>query len=505
MIAAIDNFLNRITMYRLVLYYLIVLIATALLFGFLGFLPYRPETIVFSTFVILVACWASNAVFARVFGVGTNNESLYITALILALIISPVASSDFSGIGFMVFASVWAMASKYMLAIGKKHIFNPAAFGIALAALAINQSATWWVGGNLPLLPFVFLGGILIVRKMRRFDLIATFSVVALVTVAATASSVSYITPIVRTLLHSSFFFLAFVMLTEPLTMPPGRALRMAYGAVVGFLFVPNIHIGSLYLTPELALLAGNLFAYAVSPKGRFILTLTEKNKLAEGIYEFVFMPDRPFTFRPGQYLEWTLEHRAPDSRGNRRYLTIASSPSEDAVRIGVKFYDPPSSYKRALMAMKIGETLSASQLSGDFVLPKDKKKKLVFVAGGIGVTPFRSMVQYLIDNKEIRSALLLYSNKTAVEVAYKDVFDRAAQEVGLETFYALTDEHAEVPGMYNGKIDGALIARGIPDYRERIFYISGPHRMVRAFKKTLRGMGIPRRRIKTDYFPGFA
>ena len=76
---------------------------------------------------------------------------------------------------------------------------------------------------------------------------------------------------------------------------------------------------------------------------------------------------------------------------------------------------------------------------------------------------------------------------------------------VGHTPIYALSNEPTQVPGMYNGQIDGALIAREVPDYKERTFYISGPHGMVDAFKKTLRDMGVPRWRVKSDYFPGFA
>lgn len=492
-------------MYRLVLYYLFGLIGIASIFGFFNIISYGPENLIFSTSLILATCWATNTLFAKVFGATPNVESVYITGLILALIITPVAPENHYGIGFLIFASIWAMASKYMFALGHKHIFNPAAFAIALSAIIINQSATWWVGGNLPLLPFVFFGGLLIVRKIRRFDLVISFSVVALLTILLTTDSKNVLTPLTQTLLNSPFFFLAFVMLTEPLTMPPTRTLRIIYGAIVGLLFAPDMHFGSFYFTPELALLVGNIFVYFVSPKGRFLLTLLEKNEIGTGTYEFVFTPDRAFAFHPGQYMEWTLGHRFTDDRGNRRYFTIASSPTEDTVRLGVKFYEPESTFKRTLKAMKLHDTLSVSNLAGDFVLPKDPSKKLVFIAGGIGVTPFRSMVQYLIDTKENRSVVLLYSNKTASEIGYKDIFDTAAKEISMKTVYALTDEKTPMPGVHTGFIDAALIMREVPDYKERIFYISGPHGMVTAFTKTLHDMGIPRSHIETDYFPGFA
>lgn len=491
-------------MYRLVLYYLITLLVVAGIFGIGGLLAIDPANLSFSVLLILATCYATNIVFARTYGAIPNVESVYITGLILALIIPPAAPSDLAGVGFLIFASAWAMASKYIFALGKKHLFNPAAFGVALSALLLNQSATWWVAGNLPLLPFVLVGGLLIVRKIRRFDLVLAFALVALTTIALTATG-SGVGAVWQTLIHSSFFFLALVMLTEPLTMPPTRVLRFIYGAIVGFLFAPNIHLGSFYFTPELALLVGNIFVYIVAPKGRYILTLTAKNEIAQGTWEFVFTSDRPLRFHAGQYLEWTLAHEPADSRGNRRYFTIASSPTEREVRLGVRVSNPASTYKRALLELPLGERISVSSLAGDFVLPKKATKKLAFIAGGIGITPVRSMVQYLVDTQDKRALVLLYSNKTAAEVAYVPTFNQAASTIGMKTIYALTDEKNPVQGAYMGPIDAALISREIPDYRERTFYISGPHTMVEAFKNTLGMMGVSRLNIKIDYFPGFA
>ncbi len=505
MLKSIDDFLNGITIYRLVLYYLSLLLTVAVALGFFGILPYNPAAIIFSAAVIIAVCWATNRGFSRVFKVSENVESMYITAFILVLIISPVAVNDYAGIGFLVFVSAWAMASKFIFAIGKKHLFNPAAFAVALSAIAINQFATWWVGGNLPLLPFVFLGGILIVRKIQRFDLVLSFSIAVFAAIVATSASRSFTASIVQTLLHSPFFFLAFVMLTEPLTTPPARVMRIIYGAIVGFFFAPSVHIGSFYFTPEFALLIGNVFSYIVSPGGRLILTLRSIEQIGADAYDVVFAADRKLLFRPGQYLEWTLGHRSPDSRGNRRYFTIASSPTEPGLRIGVKFSSPGSSFKRALAGMKAGDTISASHLAGDFVLPQDKKQKLVFIAGGIGITPFRSMIQYMIDSSDRRSVALFYSNKKADDIAYKDIFDRAQGELGMKTVYLVTDETVPILDIYTEPLNAKIIMKEIPDFRERMFYISGPHTMVSAFQKTLRGMGVPRRKIKIDFFPGFA
>lgn len=494
MIEFIDNLLNRITMYRLVLYYLVALVLAAFALSFLGLLPFDPTAVAFSTLLITLTSAGANWIFARAFKAETNIESVYITALILALIISPVTAANHAGVGFLIFASVWAMASKYLFAIGKKHLFNPAAFAVALTALVINQPATWWVGGNLWLMPIVVVGGLLIVRKIQCFDLVGSFAVVALATTLLTSGAGSYVTPLMQTFLHSSFFFLALVMLTEPLTTPPTRLLRILYGALVGFFFAPNVHIGTFYMTPELALLVGNVFAYIVSPKGRYMLTLVTIEQAANGAYDFIFKPDRRFTFRPGQYLEWTLSHRYPDDRGNRRYFTIASAPTQPMVRLGVKFYEPSSTFKRALGALAVGSSISVSHLAGGFVLPRNKTKKLVFIAGGIGITPFRSMIEYLLDTKERRDIVLIYSNKSEADVAYKPLLDRAQAELGIKVVYAT-----------GTRIDAAYVAREVPDFAARMFYISGPHGMVDAFKTALSAMGVSRFKIKSDFFPGFA
>jgi ferredoxin-NADP reductase len=525
MLTWIDNFLNRITMYRLVLYYLLVLLAAGAVCSAFGLLPFTPLALIVSTAIILAVCWAVNKTLAALLRVPTNVESIYITASILALIISPISLRPFdlatfaSGAWFLVAASTFAMASKYILAIKKKHIFNPAAIAVVLTAFFLGQYASWWVGGNLPLLAFVVIGGLLVVRKIKRFDLVISFGSAALASIVLTNLAFNPFITAEKALIHTSIFFFAFVMLTEPLTTPPTRALRIAYGAIVGALFSPAIHIGSIYSTPELALVVGNLFSYIVSPKGKHLLTLKSKEEVGTDTYDFSFaINSKQLRFKPGQYMEWTLAHSPSDSRGNRRYFTIASSPTESDLHLGIKFYPDASSFKQKMLSIRIGEKIMGGALAGDFTLPRDIGQKLVFIAGGVGITPFRSMVKYLSDLDEHRDIVLLYSNRTAGEISYTNVFDEAATQIGLKTIYAITDEDANTTrangsinknshsaNLHYGRIDAELIRREIPDYRERMFYISGPRAMVTAFEKTLSELGVPLTHIKTDFFPGFA
>lgn len=458
----------------------------------------------------MAVCWIANSALAKAFNVPTNTESLYITAFILALIVTPQPPSRYFGAGpaFVVWSGIWAMASKYILAIRRKHTFNPAAFAVALAALALNRAASWWVG-TFVMLPFVLVGGLLLVRKIARFDLVLSFVAAAgAVTLGASLANGGAVLPAAgRFFADTPILFFALVMLTEPLTTPPTKRARIAYGAIVGVLFAPFLHFGGLYFSPELALLLGNLCAYLMSPKMRYLLRLKAKTQLAPGVYEFRFTADSRLRFRPGQFLEWTLRHSRPDSRGNRRYFTIASSAGEREVRIGVKFYPEASSFKTSLLAMRPGDRIVASQLAGEFVLPTDKRAKLVFMAGGIGITPFRSIIRELLDQNEKRPIAVLYSNKTAPEIVYGDILDEARERLGIRTHYTLTDASRIPPDWQGGtgRIDAEMIAKAVPDYRERTFYLSGPRSLVVGFEDVLRKIGIPKNQIKTDFFPGFA
>lgn len=467
-------------------------------------LPFSSLSLLFSTIFILSVCYVGNTIFSYVYKAPTNIESPYITGLILALIITPVESLH--GLVFLGWASLLAIASKYILAIGKKHIFNPAALGVAATAIGISQSASWWVA-TASMMPFVLLGGLLIVKKIQREGLVISFFIAALITALLTNSAGTSATELTKIIiLDSSLFFLGFVMLTEPLTTPPTKRLQIFYGAFVGLLFPLQIHIGSLYSTPELALLAGNVFSYLVSPKEKLLLILKEKIRTGLNIIDFVFPLKKKFNFLPGQYMEWTLEHQGTDSRGNRRYFTIASSPTENTLRLGVKFYENGSSYKRAMQQMNRGLSIVASQLSGDFVLPKNKNRKLVFIAGGIGITPFRSIVRFLLDTNEKRDITLLYSNKLTDEVMYADVFDLAQRNLGVKIIYTLTDTDS-IPKDWKGRIgriDARMIADEIPDYNERLFYLSGTHAMTTGLEKILKDIGISSSQIKIDFFPGY-
>lgn len=499
----LDAFLDSITMYRLLLYYLIGLLAVAVILAALGILRYQPLDIVFSSIYLCAICWITNKVFGYAFNAPTNVESPYITALILALIISP--SHNTVGLVFLTAAGGLAMASKYLLAIHDRHLFNPAAVAVVLTAYGAGDSASWWVG-TASMLPYVLIGGVLLIRRIRRIQMVLWFVGAATIAAAIYAlfNGSDPLTIMQRQFVNSALFFAGFIMLTEPLTSPTTKGKRAWYAVLVGVIFPPQFNVFGVYASPEIALLIGNAFTYIVGPRAKTFMRLTKQQPLSHDSTDFAFAPERPFTYTPGQYMEFTFQHPHTDARGARRYFTLASSPTEANVHIGIKFYEPSSSFKRELHTITDETRIIAGQLGGDFTLPKDPSRKIVFIAGGIGITPFRSMLKYLVDTNQARDIVLLYAARTPADIVYRDVFDEAATKLGVRVVY-LVDSGQAVAPFRVGRVTPELIQELIPDFAERLFYISGPHGMVVGTGESLTKIGVPARNIKKDFFSGYA
>ncbi|MBI2009824.1 MAG: RnfABCDGE type electron transport complex subunit D [Candidatus Chisholmbacteria bacterium] len=472
-------------MYRLMLYYLILLWVISLVLSATGLIPYHPIDILLQGLTFLIVCHFTNLLFAKIFQASTNLESSLITALILTLIVGPISFPQNTLTIFLI--GTIAMASKYLVAAKKKHLFNPAAFAVLISAFLLNTGASWWIGIP-PLLPFILLGGLIILIKIKRFELVLSFITL---TVIGNLLTQGHLDP---TLLPPALWFFALVMLVEPLTSPSTKRPQIIFGFSVALftLLIPKVY--STYPYPlETALLLGNLFTAIVSPTFNLILKFRKKELVAENSWALFFEPLGNINFTPGQYLEWTYPHPHPDSRGVRRYFTISSSPQEPLIMVTLKLPPSPSTFKQALLNLKEGQEIVASSPKGDFTLPQDTTIPLCFIAGGIGVTPFRSMLKDLLDRQEKRPITLLYSNSNETEVAFKPLFDEV-KKLGVITIFVNTKQ--------DGYIDTHMIQEKVPHYRQTLFYISGPEPMVQTFKKMLQGLKVTG--IKTDFFPGY-
>lgn len=503
-IKLLDRWLDKVTMYKLVLYGLGTLAIFAVISGFIGALSYSGLAMTLSLLTLTTACGFINSLLARLYGVVANSESSLITALILFFLFTPGLS--LLNLSTLVLASLIAMTAKYALAIRDRHIFNPAATAAVVLGFIPVAAASWWVA-NPWLLPGTLILGLLVARKIKREAMVLTFLVIA--TVGITLMSMQFglsLGQAVKSVLTSwPVIFLGTIMLTEPLTSPPKHRTQIMYAAIVGVLMVSRLHIGPVYFTPELSLLIGNIFAYTVSSRERLTLKLKAKRRLANDIYEFAFTSNYPVKHTPGQYAEWTLDHDHVDLRGNRRYFTIASSPTESELLLGVRIIENGSSFKAALNALKPGDTMYAGQLAGDFVLPANPNTKCVFIAGGIGITPFRSMLAYLRDKQETRDLILMYSVKQPGDIAYTELL-KDVEALGVKVIITAS-EADKLPADWQGEtgfVDAKLLQKYVPDLRDRDVYISGPPGMVQGLSGVAKKLGVNRKQIHTDYFPGF-
>ena len=156
------------------LFFLMALFALALALSLLGAIPQSPRPLLFHAVLLLAVCWLSNLAFAWAFRAESHTESVLISAFILMLISSASTPTSFADLEFPLFAGIWAMSSKYLFAVRRQPIFNPAAFGIFCASFLTTTAANWWIG-NIWSLGVVLAGGCLLLRKMRCFDLVISF------------------------------------------------------------------------------------------------------------------------------------------------------------------------------------------------------------------------------------------------------------------------------------------------------------------------------------------
>jgi ferredoxin-NADP reductase len=210
-------------------------------------------------------------------------------------------------------------------------------------------------------------------------------------------------------------------------------------------------------------------------------------------IYTLSFKTDHPLRYEAGQFIELTLPHAKPDDRGTSRWFTLSSSPTEELLTITTRnFGVAASSFKKALFALKVGDYAKSSEAMGDFVLPKDTNRSLLFVAGGIGITPMRSMAQYINDTRGSRDITLLYAASDQPHIVFLDLFRKIKTRI-----VPLVTSEAHSP---------RLNAQLIQDYlrANSLIYISGPEPMTEQLVDDLKALGIKEHQLVTDYFPGY-
>lgn len=238
---------------------------------------------------------------------------------------------------------------------------------------------------------------------------------------------------------------------------------------------------------------------------------LARKQRVADQTYTFFFTSEKKVHYDAGQFTELYIPHTA-DNRGERRWFTLSSAPHETELAITTKFSSSrfgaqSSSFKKALQNLQPGTSVLLSDPMGDFVLPKDTSIPLLFVAAGMGVTPFRSMIAHLLHTKELRAVRMLYAAHTPRHLAFLDVF-RAYKELDLHTLAqsqpgARREINHAPHSQQERPLTASLIYDNLPG-ADALIYLAGPEELVEALRKELQAAGMPLQQIIVDYFHGY-
>ena len=493
--ARVDALTGRVSMYRLATITLSIVLAQAVLFAFLDAIGPDPYAILGTLGVVLVATLGANEVAARLARVVPHRESSVITALIITCIVQPSVTT--TGLIAAAGAGVLAALSKYLIVWRGRHLLNPAATGVLIAGMIgyyVGQGVGFWWIATPALLPAVAVGALLLLDRTRRLDVGLIFVALTVVIIGArlVLTGTAPLGAVTTVLQLFPVVFLAGFMLSEPQTLPPRDWQRWLTAAVVAVAFSVPFGFGPIYTSPELALVVGNLVAFAVSRRSGFSVRVLEQRPLSPAATEWLFEPSRPVRFDAGQYLELHLPHKA-DIRGLRRTFSIASAPERAAVEsdprlaIGIRTPEGGSSFKAALARLEPGTHIAATQIAGDFVLPRDASIPLLLLAGGIGVTPFASQLASLVARGEQRDIVVVVVPSNPDEVLYRETIEAAG---------------ARLVTLGRGDLTTDALREAVPDLASRRAYVSGPPGVVAAARTALRRAGA--KRVQTDYFAGY-
>lgn len=223
----------------------------------------------------------------------------------------------------------------------------------------------------------------------------------------------------------------------------------------------------------------------------RFVLSFIKWEKVVGNIYSFYFdRKDYRFDFLPGEYIRMTLDIKRPDSRGSSRYFTVASSPlNKKYLIITTKVIR--STFKKRLLALKAGEKVKFFGPMGNFILNKKDKRPKVFLAGGMGITTFYSMLLYYAQTKSSQAFTLIASFTDTDSFIYEEELTKISkQNPNIRIIYLA------------GRISKDLISKYV-DTLDGEFYVVGPPAFVEATKEILLGLGI-KEDINFEDFTGY-
>ena len=239
-------------------------------------------------------------------------------------------------------------------------------------------------------------------------------------------------------------------------------------------------------------------------------LKLVKKVDEAEGTKSFFWDVEKKISYKPGQFIYLTLPKlNYPDDKGQTRHFTLSSSPTEKLLKITTRIRQE-SGFKKTLAELAPGSDVEAEGPEGEFVLNEQASNLQVFLAGGIGITPFRSMIKYVFDKHLSIPIQLIYSNSIPEQITFKNELDSIAYESqNIKVDHTITKpEESKVPWKgITGRIDESLIQKLITDNWQLTtvsFWLCGPPAMVEGVISVLSNLQIPLKNVRFEKFTGY-
>jgi len=233
---------------------------------------------------------------------------------------------------------------------------------------------------------------------------------------------------------------------------------------------------------------------------------LVSRHEVAERTTAFRFEKPSNWTFKAGQFLEMTLlDPSETDAEGNARTFSIASAPHEETLMVATRMRN--TAFKRVLNKMPPGSAVKIEGPSGSLILHNNEKRTAVFLAGGIGITPFRSIVFRAAKEKLPHRIFLFYSNRRPEDAPFLDEMQALERENPNYNLVASMTEMAKSHQSWHGEIgliDREMLLRYLKDAISPIYYVAGPTEMVKGLHTMINEAGVDDDNIRAEEFAGY-
>jgi ferredoxin-NADP reductase len=231
--------------------------------------------------------------------------------------------------------------------------------------------------------------------------------------------------------------------------------------------------------------------------------TVAEKREVAKGTLLVLFAVEDYPDYRPGAYFWVELPDRGhADDKGLRRHISLVTSPTEEGV-VGLATRLRDTAFKRTLAELEVGDEVQVEEPKGSFLLPEDTAAEYVFVAGGIGITVFRSMLRYVADEGLPYRITLVYSNRDRESSAFLDELEALEGRIdGLRVVLTMTDEDG-----WEGesrRLDAEVLGELVGGLEDKTFFVAGPPGMVEGVSESLLAAGLPEDQVVAGKFSGY-